>query len=318
MSQETKIPFFRNFSPSMNLLTVFSLIFLGYVFATFFVFLLARPFWGINIFENQDALNDITNESILTLHRLIMIISVIFVFITPATVFRKFIEFEGQDYLLVRKKPSLKLLGITLLLFLICFPVSNFLFYLNNLVDFSSIAKESGDAIRAAEEENATFTKAILYTDTFSTYLINVVAIALLTAIGEEFVFRGIFQRLLIKMTRNVHVAVFFGAVLFSIMHFSYYGFLPRLFMGLILGYIYLSTANIWYCILFHFLNNAFAITFAWLMSKGYDLSFFDVLGSGDVDRWFGLGILLVLLLFGITQLKRLIRKDLVEEMKEY
>lgn len=297
---------------------MFSLIFLGYIFATLFVFLIARPFWGINIFENQDALNEIKDESILTLHRLIMIISIIFVFITPSTVFRKYIEYKGQDYLVIRKKPSLKLIGVITLLFLVCFPASNFLFYVNNLLDFTLISQESGEMIKAAEAENAKFTQAILFDDSFATYLVNLFAIALLTALGEEFVFRGIFQRLILKLVKNIHLAIFFGAILFSLMHFSYYGFLPRLFMGIILGYIYLSTANIWYCVLFHFLNNALAITLAYLMTKGYDLSFYDALGSGEIDKWFGFSILIILIVFGIMQIRKLINQEFVEEIREF
>lgn len=318
MSQENKIPFLRNFSPVMNFMVVFSLIFLGYILATFFIFFIAKPVWNINIFEDQGALNNIGDASILALHRLITIVSILFVFITPATVFRKYIEFEGQDYLMIRKKPTLKLIGIITMLLLLCFPVSNFLVYVNHLLDFSMISPESGAAINAAEAESIKFQSALLFDDGLSTFIINFFSIAVLTAMGEEFIFRGIFQRLLIKMVPNVHVAVLLGAILFSMMHFSYYGFLPIFFMGIVLGYIYLCTANIWYCILFHFLNNALGVTFAWLMSKGIDLEFYDTFGRGEIDKWIGFSILLILIVFGITQMKRLINKEFVEEMKEY
>lgn len=311
MSQENKIPFFRNFSPAMNFMSVFSLIFLGYILAWFFIFFIARSFWGLNIFENENALSNINNPSILALHRLMMIIITIFVFITPSTIFRRYMEFDGQDYLVVRKKPSIKIIGIIVLLFLFCFPASNFLFYINNLVDM-------GEAIINAEAQDAKFTQAILYTDSFSTYIINLFAIALLTAIGEELLFRGIFQRLFLKIVPNIHLAIFFGAILFSMMHFSYAGFLPRLFMGMVLGYIYLTTANIWYCILFHFLNNALAITFAWLITKGYDLSFYDLFGSMSFDRWIGLSLLLILITYGIFQLKKLVNNEFIDDIKEF
>jgi uncharacterized protein len=311
MSQETKIPFFRNLSPATNLMTVFSLIFMGYAFSTFFIYLVTLFFFKINLAENQTAFTDMTNESTLMFFRFKMMVDIIFVFITSATIFRKFMEFEGQDYLVVRKKPNFKYIGIVLLLFLVCFPVSNFLLYVNNLIDTS-------DAIREAENENALFTQALLYTGNFSNFMLNILCIGLLTAIGEELIFRSVFQRLFVKMIPNVHVAVFMGAALFSLMHFSFYGFIPRLFMGIVLGYIYLSTANVWYCVVFHFLNNGIAITFAYLMQKGYDLSFYDMLGAGEIDRWFGLVILAALVIFAVFQLQRLIKQEFVDELREF
>jgi membrane protease YdiL (CAAX protease family) len=311
MSQESKIPFFRNLTPATNLMTVFSLIFIGYAFSTFFIYLVTLFFFKINLAENETAFSDITNESTLMFFRFKMMVDIIFVFITSATIFRKLMEYKGQDYLVVRKKPSLKIIGIISLLFLICFPVSNFLMFANGLID-------TNDALLEAEAQNAVFTKALLFTDNFSTYLLNLVCIGLLTAIGEELLFRSVFQRLLIKLIPNLHVAVLLGAGLFSLMHFSFYGFIPRFFMGIILGYIYLSTANIWYCIVFHFLNNAIAITFAYLMHKGFDLSFYDMLGAGKIDRWFGLIILASIIVFGIFQLNRLIKQEFVDELREF
>lgn len=311
MSQETKIPFFRNLTPATNLMTVFSLIFMGYAFSTFFIYLVTLFFFKINLAEEQNAFSDMTNESTLMFFRFKFIVDVIFVFITTSTIFRKFMEYDGQDYLVVRKKPNLKQIGIIVLLFLICVPVSNFLLYTNDLI-------ESTDALREAQKQEALINQTLLFTDDFTTYLLNIFCIAILTAIGEELLFRSVFQRLFVKLIPNVHVAVFFGAALFSIMHFSFYGMLPRLFMGMVLGYIYLSTANIWYCIVFHFLNNAFTITFGYLIHKGYDLGFYDMLGSGKVDRWFGLAILGALIVFALFQLNKLIKPEFVDELREF
>ena len=148
MSHENKIPFLRNFSPGMNLMSLFSIVFMGYVFAAFFVFLVVKPLWGLNIFEYNEEFTDLQNQSVLNLNRFIIIVSTIFVFITPATIFRRFIEYQGQDYLVVRKKPKLKWLAVVAMLFFVCFPVSNFLLYINHFLDISAISKETGDVIK--------------------------------------------------------------------------------------------------------------------------------------------------------------------------
>jgi hypothetical protein len=56
---------------------------------------------------------------------------------------------------------------------------------------------------------------------------------------------------------RSRHLAVWVTSLIFSLVHFQFYGFLPRLFLGALLGYLFLYTGNLWIPILFHFINNA-------------------------------------------------------------
>ncbi|HYG49982.1 MAG TPA: CPBP family intramembrane glutamic endopeptidase [Flavobacteriales bacterium] len=318
MSQEQKIPFLRNFSPAMNLMTVFSLVFLGTIVGTVVLWSMAKIFWNLNTFEEENLLSDLSNPSIVALVQTSFIISNICIFITPSTIFRRFMEYPRQDYLLIRKKPGLKTAGIIFLLFLVCFPASNFLYYVNNLLDFTFLSPDAGRQIRELENSSNEFSIRLMMQPGVPALIINLTATALFAAIGEELLFRGIFQRLFIKLFRNVHVAVIICAALFSFLHFSYYGFIPRFFMGLVLGYIYLATANIWYCMFFHFLNNAFAVTFGWLMGQGYDVRFFDMLGAGEGDKWVGFGLLVIIVAFGIIALKKIINRELVNEIREY
>jgi len=318
MSQETKNPFFRNFSPAMNLMAMFSLIFLGSLVGEFIVFFIVKGVLGINIFTNPEALNNVSNPTVLTLQQVRFIIITITTFITAATIFRKHMEYGGQDYLAIKRGISLKGLGIVAMIFMLCFPVSNFLYYVNGLLDFSVVSPEVGEALKQMEQESNMFQNQMIMNDSISVFLLNFLSIAILSAIGEELVFRGIFQRLFTKMFRNVHVAVFISALLFSLIHMSYYGLLSRFFMGIVLGYIYVCTANIWYCILFHFFNNALGVTLTWLVGQGYDLDFFNMLGSGDSDKWIGLILLALITAFGFTQLKRLIHQDFADELRDY
>ncbi|HTJ13424.1 MAG TPA: CPBP family intramembrane glutamic endopeptidase [Dinghuibacter sp.] len=88
-------------------------------------------------------------------------------------------------------------------------------------------------------------------------YLIaNLFAMALCTAIGEEALFRGVVQKILIRATRNIHVGVWLGAVFFSAMHFQFLGFFPRVVLGLVLGYLYVYSGSLWPSIVAHFVYN--------------------------------------------------------------
>ena len=84
-------------------------------------------------------------------------------------------------------------------------------------------------------------------------------SIAIIPAICEELVFRGVIMPLLAKMTRNIHAAVWITAFLFSLIHMQFYGFLPRMIMGALLGYFVVWSGSLWASVLAHFINNASA-----------------------------------------------------------
>ncbi|MDD2475895.1 MAG: CPBP family intramembrane metalloprotease [Dysgonamonadaceae bacterium] len=92
-------------------------------------------------------------------------------------------------------------------------------------------------------------------------YLGNIIFIGLFAAIAEEVFFRGVLQQLLEKLFKNKHIGVWITAFIFSLMHLQFYGFLPRLILGVLLGYLFLLSHNLWIPIIIHFLNNALVVT---------------------------------------------------------
>jgi membrane protease YdiL (CAAX protease family) len=92
--------------------------------------------------------------------------------------------------------------------------------------------------------------------------LVNLFMIALIPAVGEELVFRGLIQRHLTDLFRNAHVAIVVAAVIFSLVHFQIYSFLPRFFLGLILGYAFYYGKSIWYPVIAHLVNNTLGVLF--------------------------------------------------------
>jgi uncharacterized protein len=84
---------------------------------------------------------------------------------------------------------------------------------------------------------------------------------AFLPALCEETLFRGGLQNFLTRSTRNPWLAIIVVSILFSAVHLSFYGFLPRMFLGIILGLIYYYTGSLWLSILAHFANNAFSVS---------------------------------------------------------
>lgn len=85
-------------------------------------------------------------------------------------------------------------------------------------------------------------------------------AVAIIPSIIEEIYFRGTLQKVLMDLTGKPYAAIILTAIFFSAIHFSYFGFLSRMALGIVLGYIYYYSKNIWLPILLHFLNNGIAV----------------------------------------------------------
>jgi hypothetical protein len=94
----------------------------------------------------------------------------------------------------------------------------------------------------------------------FGDLLINLFIMALLPAIGEELFFRGSLQKALLRISHKPWLAILISSVVFALLHGTFFKILPIFTLGLILGIVYYITRNLWYTILIHFVNNAFAV----------------------------------------------------------
>jgi len=106
---------------------------------------------------------------------------------------------------------------------------------------------------------------ALLKADSITGLIINIFVIAFLPAVGEEFLFRGVIQKIFISWTKNIHIGIIVTAVIFSAFHFQFSGFIPRFLLGVLFGYMLVWTGKIILTILAHFINNAVAVVFFYL-----------------------------------------------------
>lgn len=107
-----------------------------------------------------------------------------------------------------------------------------------------------------------------------------IIVMALIPAIIEEWLFRGVVQRLFIRMAKNYVIGIIMAAAIFSLIHFDMSNFFSRFLMGAILGLIYYYSGNIWNNIIFHFLNNTMAVITMWidLRNEITDIDYIDTL----------------------------------------
>jgi len=121
---------------------------------------------------------------------------------------------------------------------------------------------------RASEDRAAGLTKFLTRFNSGTRFAVGVLVIALVPAVAEELVFRGVIQKNLVRWF-SPHVGVWLGAALFSAIHFQFFGFVPRFVLGLVLGYLYLWSGNILVSMAAHFTQNALQLLILYLTQRG-------------------------------------------------
>ena len=148
------------------------------------------------------------------------------------------------------------------LILLVSMPFISLLTQLNQLLSFPTWLNGLEVLMRNLEDSAEKTTLLLLSGESMLDYIANILFVGVIAAVAEEVFFRGVLQQLLERLFKNKSAAVWLAAFIFSAMHLQFYGFLPRLILGVLLGYLFIWSKNIWIPIVIHFLNNALVITF--------------------------------------------------------
>jgi uncharacterized protein len=130
---------------------------------------------------------------------------------------------------------------------------------------FPNFLKSFETWARAQEDQLAELSKMLTKFNSIGELLIAFVVIALLAGVCEEFLFRGIVQTELFRGTKNIHLSIWVAAILFSAIHVQFFGFIPRLLLGALFGYLFYWSGNLIVPMFAHFVNNAFSILMIYL-----------------------------------------------------
>jgi membrane protease YdiL (CAAX protease family) len=158
---------------------------------------------------------------------------------------------------------------ITVFIVIIFMAVNSVFIEWNSSVHFPEFAKGFETWAREREDAAAELTGFLTRFDSVFEVTLAIVVIALIPGFGEEIVFRGIIQNQLFKATKNIHVSIWIAAILFSAIHVQFFGFVPRLLLGALFGYLYYWSGNLWLSILAHFVNNGFSVLAMYFYQQG-------------------------------------------------
>ncbi|MDO6439990.1 CPBP family intramembrane metalloprotease [Cyclobacterium sp. 1_MG-2023] len=158
---------------------------------------------------------------------------------------------------------------------------NSLLVYLNMNVEFPEALSGLEASFRTKEDQLMELTKYLTDFESLGEFLLGVLVIGVLAGIGEEYLFRGIVQPKMHQYTGNAHWGVWITAFIFSAIHFQFYGFLPRLMLGALFGYLYLYSGSLLYPIIAHILNNTLTVTMVYFNKLG--LMEFDIEDSNQL-----------------------------------
>ncbi len=267
----------------------------GGIFYTMGITLLG-PLFGLNSETLAAALSNgnVTREQLYGL-KLIQGLYTVGSFLVPALFIPRILKVKRNDYLQINNYARWYHYVIGILLIVCSSPFISLVYDLNRLV---SLPADLAATLRKMEDEAAMMTQVILDVNNGWDMFWNVILIALLPAVAEELLFRGAMQKFFYNWTSSIHAAIIISAVIFSAIHGQFYGLIPRIVLGVLLGYMVVYSGTIWVSVVAHAFNNLSAVIMTNLQQRGL---LPEVLGENyhfpDYIAWISLVLTLGLVL---------------------
>lgn len=292
----------KNFSYPAQIGIFLGLTGVGMVLATIltvvlWISLTGRPFTSIQA--------DMANPAYYTTMMVIQGVTTLFLFFLPVIFFAMICYRNVGRFTGSKTTFNWKQVFWVVVVMILVFPVGGALAELNKIIP---IPKSWAVEFQQMEDARKIQEMVFININTFSKYLWSLFIIAILPAIFEEFFFRAGLQNIFTRWFKSPWAAILLTSVIFSLVHISYYGFLVRFGLGVVLGLIFYYSSSIWLSVLLHFLFNGLQVTAMYVMKAGSTINTKDV--EENFPIWSGV-IGLVLLVMVMIQFRKESKKVL-------
>lgn len=302
----TPIGMFERKNTSFKLALFIAMAIAGVCLFMFISLLLMIPLTGINILTDPLALANTHDAKVIDAYKIMQLCNQLGLFVVPAFIAAKLFGGNVLGYLQLNKLPRATVVCATIALMLLALPGINLMGYLNSQMHLPSFMQPIEAWMHAKETEAEQLTKLFLHTNSLLGLLLNVFIVAFMAAFGEELFFRGVLQRILTNKYAKPAIAVWITAIVFSAIHVQFFGFFPRMFIGALLGFLFVWTNNLWIPIIAHFTNNAAAVIMSYATQRGILDSSAEQLGATQNDYILG-AVSIVLTLVVLVVFKKLV-----------
>jgi len=251
--------------------------------ASVFIFMVvgmiaALPFYGLANLMNGMSEASMNSPEGISFLKYFQVIQSIGLFVVPPFVIGWLYHGNISEYLKINRSTKMHSYLLAAICLLAVIPFINFLGAINSQMSLPESLSGLEGWMKNMEDAAKVLIEKFMKVDSISGLMFNVFMIAVLPALGEELMFRGVIQRILSNWTRNHHWGIWITAFLFSAMHMQFYGFLPRMALGAMFGYLLVWTGTMWVPILAHFVNNLMGVLGYYLIDKG--------IISKDIEEW--------------------------------
>lgn len=263
-------PFFQGKSSIFKLLFLLLLVVFGFSLFNILGIVLVEQIWGVN------QMNSSSNAI-----RLVLFLSSLGAFFLPGY-FYLFLESNNcgksnkwNPVVLnqVDPKNQQKNALIVILISVFIIPVIGIIGDWNQKMGLPSSFHNIELWMKEMEETNSLTIKNLTSNPDLITLIMNFIVMALVPAIAEEFFFRGAIQHFLSSVVKNKHIVVIITAFIFSVIHFQFYGFIPRFILGIYLGYLAIWSGKLFLPILAHFMHNSLSLLFDYLSKQNHGVT---------------------------------------------
>jgi len=292
-------------SPMVKLFFMLILAIGGLSVFLFFGSLFVKLLWGFNYINDPDVLSNLSDPFVVDANRLLLLFQHLGFFIVPSLVFLYVSTKNPKAFILLNRRVNLRNLLIVVGILLFFTPSVNLLISLNESMHLPEILSGIEANMRSMEDAATRLTEALVVMETPMDLFYMTLLVALLPAIGEELMFRGIIQRLFSQQFYSYHAGIWISAFLFSAMHFQFFGFFPRMFLGAVLGYLLVYSGNIIYPMIGHFINNFGSLLIAYLIQHNMISESIDSIGADNEWLYILPSLLVSVLLFYVLWKKR-------------
>lgn len=300
---------FRWFGLASKLLSLFGFFLLGSFFGQFFGLLAAvyiMNFPTADMVQFQKIILDFVSHPEKyenSFHGMMALqwFTALFTFVIGSWAYMSWVEKRSISELNQGDSPDWRIFLWAILVVLVGMPLLEFIIQWNQNINLPAGFEDLERWMKNSENQMSQLTRFLLNFQSPVDFGIGLAVIAGMAALGEEIFFRGVLQSLFERYLGNSHAAIWIAAAIFSFIHFQFYGFFPRLFLGAFFGYLYVWFRTIWVPIVAHFFNNGWTLTMHYMyQQKQIDI---DPEQMGTLIPWWSALVSLILVAFYVKRL---------------
>jgi len=231
----------------------------------------AVPFVGLEGMIGTLSGGDLDNPLTISLLKYFQVVQSIGLFVLPPIIVAWLFEGNVAGYLQLNRKVNTFSVIVAIIAVLAINPFISYVGELNSKMSLPDFLSGFEDWMRRMEDSADALIDRFMQIKSLGALLFDLLMIAVIPAAGEEFLFRGVIQKIFTSMTRNYHWGIWISAFIFSALHMQFYGFLPRMLLGALFGYMLVYSGSLWLPVICHFVNNALGVLALYADNNGYE-----------------------------------------------